>query len=164
MGQTSTGTPTTTTPPPAPSGLPTTGLTAYKGVTLKVGSTGAAVKALQAALGGLAVDGSYGSPTAGAVNAFQRSVGLPVTGIVDRRTWDKVELKVHPLLPYWNAVAKRGSRGAHVVAVQKALRITADGSFGPGTEAAVKAFQTRVKLATTGVVATLTWKALEKNR
>ncbi|MFW5474963.1 peptidoglycan-binding domain-containing protein [Knoellia sp. CPCC 206450] len=162
MGQTSTGTPTTTTPPPAPSGLPTTELTAYKGVTLRVGSTGVAVKALQAALGGLAVDGSYGSHTAGAVNAFQRSVGLPMTGIVDRRTWDRIELKVHPLLPYWNAVAKRGSRGAHVVAVQKALRLTADGSFGPGTEAAVKAFQTRVKLATTGVVATLTWKALEK--
>ena len=59
-------------------------------------------------------------------------------------------------------MAKRGSSGANVVALQKALRITADGSFGPGTETAVKAAQTRAKLATTGVVATLTWRAIEK--
>ena len=69
---------------------------------------------------------------------------------------------VHPLLPYWNTVAKRGSTGANVTALQKALHISADGSFGPGTESAVKAAQSSAKLASTGVVATLTWKAIEK--
>ena len=160
MGQSSTGTPTTTTPPTSTG--TTTELTAYKGLVLKVGATGNAVKALQAALGGIAVDGSFGSHTAGAVNAFQKSVGLPMTGIVDRVTWDRLELKAHPLLPYWNSVAKRGSTGANVVALQRALRIPADGSFGPGTESAVKAAQASAKIATTGVVATLAWKAIEK--
>ena len=45
--------------------------------------------------------------------------------------------------------------------LQKALRITADGQFGPQTETAVKALQGRAKLARTGVVASLTWQALE---
>jgi peptidoglycan hydrolase-like protein with peptidoglycan-binding domain len=48
-----------------------------------------------------------------------------------------------------------------VVALQKALRVTADGAFGPKTQAAVKALQGRAKLARTGVVASVTWKALE---
>ena len=47
------------------------------------------------------------------------------------------------------------------MALQKALRITADGSFGPITEAAVKAVQLNAKLTQTGVVGTLTWKAVE---
>ncbi|CAN7151807.1 peptidoglycan-binding domain-containing protein [Knoellia sp. LjRoot47] len=172
MGQTSTGTPTTTTPPapkpptttPPASTTPTTEITAYKGYLMRSGSKGTAVKVLQASIGGLAVDGSYGQATVARVKVFQRSVKLPDNGIVDRTTWDRVERYVHPLLPYWNTVVKRGSKGAAVVAVQRALRITADGVFGPGTETAVKAAQKRAKLASTGVVATLTWKALEKQR
>ncbi|MFC7491579.1 MULTISPECIES: peptidoglycan-binding protein [unclassified Knoellia] len=159
------GTPTTVTPPPVTpptSAALTTEFTAYKSTVLRTGSKGTAVKVLQAGLGGLAVDGSYGQATAARVIAFQKSVGLPATGVTDAATWAKVELKVHPLLPFWNSVAKRGSKGAHVLAVQRALRIGADGSFGPATETAVKAAQTRAKLASTGVVATLTWKAIEK--
>ena len=164
MGRTSTGTPTTVTPPPpttVPSAL-TTAFTPYKATVLRSGARSAAVKVLQAGLGGIAVDGSFGPATASRVVAFQKSVGLAGTGVVDRVTWDRLELKVHPLLPYWATVAKRGSTGANVVALQKTLRIPADGSFGPGTETAVKAAQTRAKIATTGVVATLTWKAIEQ--
>ncbi|KGN36938.1 peptidoglycan-binding domain-containing protein [Knoellia subterranea] len=157
MGQTSTG---TVTPPPAT--VTSTEFTTYKSTVLQVGSKGTAVKVLQAGIGGLAVDGSFGQLTAARVKAFQQSVGVKATGIVDRATWDKVELHVHPLLPYWGTVAKRGSTGTNVKALQQALRITADGSFGPGTEAAVKAAQSRAKLASTGVVATLTWQAIEK--
>ncbi|PRY55858.1 peptidoglycan hydrolase-like protein with peptidoglycan-binding domain [Knoellia remsis] len=160
MGQTSTGTPTTTTPPATTS--TSTEFTPYKSTVLRRGSTGTAVKVLQSGLGGVAVDGAFGPGTQSRVISFQKSVGLAATGVVDRATWDKVELKVHPLLPWWNTVAKRGSRGSNVVALQKALRITADGSFGPATEAAVKAAQTRARIASTGVVATLTWKAIEK--
>ena len=164
MGQSSTGTPTTVTPPPtttAPSAL-TTAFTPYKATVLRAGARGTAVKVLQAGLGGVAVDGSFGPATTARVVAFQKSVALPATGVVDRATWNRVELKVHPLFPYWGTVAKRGSTGANVVALQKALRIPADGTFGPGTEAAVRAAQTRARLATTGVVATLTWRAIEK--
>ena len=47
------------------------------------------------------------------------------------------------------------------IADATSLRVTADGAYGPQTQAAVKALQGRAKLASTGVVATLTWKALE---
>ena len=138
-----------------------TEFTAYKGTVLRLGSTGTAVKVLQRGLGGLTVDGSFGPLTQSAVKAFQSKKGLTVTGVVDARTWNAVELKVHPLLPYWGTVLKRGSTGSAVVALQKALRVTADGSFGPTTEAAVKAVQSAAKLTQTGVVGTLTWKAVE---
>lgn len=157
LGQTT----TTIAPPPTTTAL-TTAFTPYKATVLRPGARSTAVRVLQAGLGGIAVDGSFGPATTARVVAFQTSVRLPGTGVVDRATWDRVELKVHPLLPYWATVARRGSTGANVVALQKALRITADGMFGPGTEAAVKAAQTRAKIATTGVVATLTWRAIEQ--
>jgi L,D-peptidoglycan transpeptidase YkuD (ErfK/YbiS/YcfS/YnhG family) len=60
-------------------------------VTLRVGSTGTAVRCLQARLNALGysagpVDGSFGPMTRGAVVRFQRAKGLPVDGIVGRRT------------------------------------------------------------------------------
>jgi len=156
---------TTTTTAPAPSGSSVTSLatayTPYKGIVLKVGSSGAAVKVLQRGLGGLVVDGSFGSLTLTSVKRFQTAKGLAVTGVVDAKTWAALELTTHPLLPYWGTVVKRGSTGATVVALQKALRVTADGSFGPATEAAVKSVQATAKLSQTGVVGTLTWKAVE---
>ncbi|HET6968524.1 MAG TPA: peptidoglycan-binding protein, partial [Ornithinibacter sp.] len=157
-------TPTTTAPAPS-SGTTSSALatefTAHKRTTLRVGSTGAAVKVLQTGLGGLVVDGKFGARTLTAVKAFQTSRKLTVTGVVDAKTWTALELKVHPLLPHWGTVLKRGSKGTAVVALQKALRITADGSFGPNTEAAVKALQKAARLTQTGVVGTVTWKAVE---
>ena len=138
-----------------------TEFTPYKSTQLKPGSTGTAVKVLQRGLGGLVVDGSFGPRTVSAVKAFQSSKGLTATGVVGVATWNAVERKVHPLLPYWGTVLKPGSTGAAVVALQKALRVTADGSFGPLTVAAVKAVQLNAKLTQTGVVGTLTWKAVE---
>jgi len=161
MGQSSTGTPPTSTTPPPSSALATE-FTAHKSTVLRTGSKGTAVKVLQVGLGGLAVDGAFGQATAARVIAFQKSAGLNPTGVVDTATWNRIELSRHPLYPHWNTVAKRGATGANVVALQRALRIGADGSFGPGTETAVRAAQSRAKLASTGVVATLTWKAIEK--
>ena len=45
-----------------------------------------------------------------------------------------------------------GSKGETVKAVQAALGLTADGSFGPGTEKAVKAWQTKNGLTADGVM------------
>ncbi|MGL4174829.1 MAG: peptidoglycan-binding domain-containing protein [Dermatophilaceae bacterium] len=139
----------------------TTAFTPLKTTVLRRGAAGTAVRTLQQALGGLAVDGRFGSRTEAALAAFQRSARLPGTGVVDRRTWDALERRTHPLRPYWGTVLKRGSRGAGVQALQRALRIPADGSFGPATEAAVRSVQRQARIAQTGVVATLTWRAVE---
>jgi peptidoglycan hydrolase-like protein with peptidoglycan-binding domain len=55
---------------------------------------------------------------------------------------------------------KLGSRGSAVVAVQRALGISADGIFGPRTRAAVRAFQVRHGLTVDGIVGPQTRSAL----
>jgi cell wall-associated NlpC family hydrolase len=57
-------------------------------------------------------------------------------------------------------VLKVGSRGPGVTRVQRALRITADGIFGPQTRRAVRAFQKRHGLLVDGIVGPQTRKAL----
>jgi peptidoglycan hydrolase-like protein with peptidoglycan-binding domain len=54
---------------------------------IKRGSTGRYVEALQVALGGLTVDGSFGKLTYNAVTAFQRESGLQSDGEVGQLTW-----------------------------------------------------------------------------
>jgi peptidoglycan hydrolase-like protein with peptidoglycan-binding domain len=49
------------------------------------------------------------------------------------------------------SILKRGMKGAPVKRLQEALKIAADGDFGPGTEAAVKAYQTDNALAVDGI-------------
>lgn len=53
-----------------------------------------------------------------------------------------------------------GSRGEAVKAVQRAVGVTADGIFGPKTQAAVKAFQSSRGLVADGIVGPLTWAAI----
>jgi len=60
--------------------------------TLRLGSSGAAVRALQTQLNAkarlsLAVDGQFGSGTDTAVRNFQRAHGLTVDGVVGQNTW-----------------------------------------------------------------------------
>ena len=55
---------------------------------------------------------------------------------------------------------KVGSTGESVKKVQELLGIKADGSFGPGTEKSVKAFQKKSSLPVTGVVDQATLKVL----
>jgi peptidoglycan hydrolase-like protein with peptidoglycan-binding domain len=154
-------TPVTTAPPAAARPTVTTAYTSVSKVVLKQGSTGTAVRVLQRALGGLAVDGAYGPRTAAAVSSFQKAHRLKATGVTDVAVWRALEARDYPLLRYRTTVLKKGSTGTAVVALQKALRIGADGQFGPQTESAVKALQGRAKIARTGVVASLTWQALE---
>lgn len=78
-------------------GLPVTGMVdgptwARFLVSLRSGSTGEAVAALQRQLNekrlvGLTVDGTFGPATVTAVRSFQRHAGLPITGAVDAATW-----------------------------------------------------------------------------
>jgi len=71
-------------------------LTSYRTVTLRRGSTGTAVKVLQAALH-ITADGIFGPHTQAAVEAYQRSHHLAVTGVVTTPMWDA--LAGHPSVP-----------------------------------------------------------------
>ena len=55
--------------------------------TIRLGSRGDAVTALQKALGGIAVDGDFGPQTDAAVRRFQTAKGLTVNGIVGPDVW-----------------------------------------------------------------------------
>ena len=93
--------------------------------------------------------------------AFQKAHGLAQTGVADTKVWQALENRDYPLRAYYGTVLKVGAKGAAVTVLQKALGVKADGVFGASTTTAVKALQGRAKLASTGVVATLTWQALE---
>jgi putative chitinase len=57
---------------------------------------------------------------------------------------------------------RKGSKGPIVVAIQQALGITSDGSFGPGTERALKAWQSKNGLVADGVAGPKTLASLLK--
>ncbi len=151
--------------------------------TLKTGSKGDLVKALQTKLKALGyytgeIDGDFGSSTAAAVKEFQRRNGLHVDGVAGENT-----LK----LLYGSAVAakatakpttapasdgtatvqplKTGDSGAQVRAMQARLvelgyLKTADGVYGPATYNAVVAFQKKNGLTADGVAGVMTLNRL----
>jgi peptidoglycan hydrolase-like protein with peptidoglycan-binding domain len=137
--------------------------------TVQSGDTGEAVCQAQRALRRtpnttLEVDGSFGPLTLTATKEFQQQVGLPATGVVDEATW--------AALPNGNPmpVLSEGSSGPAVQALQAVLTNSApglwntttqgiDGTFGPNTAAAVRAFQTWARLKADGVVGQKTWDA-----
>jgi peptidoglycan hydrolase-like protein with peptidoglycan-binding domain len=137
--------------------------------TVKVGDSGDAVKQAQRALRRtpnttLEVDGHFGTLTETATKEFQQQAGLPVTGVVDAATW--------AALPIGNPMPKlsEGSSGPAVRSLQEVLTNGAiglwettpkgvDGTFGPNTEASVRAFQTWARIDADGIVGQATWDA-----
>jgi peptidoglycan hydrolase-like protein with peptidoglycan-binding domain len=160
-----------TAPKPAPAPSPVvrppaaqvtaTRYTAYKRVVLRQGSKGPAVVVLQRALH-VTPDGGFGPKTRAALTSFQRQQHISPNGVADRLVWDRLEKRDYPLIAYRALTLKQGSRGIAVVALQRALRVTPDGAFGPLTGAAVKVVQSRAKLAPSGVVSGPTWVAIER--
>ncbi len=59
-------------------------------------------------------------------------------------------------------ILKEGSRGQEVVELQQALGISADGVFGPGTKAAVEAYQRENDLVVDGIVGPRTIAAIRE--
>ena len=136
------------------------------------------------------VDGEYQATTEAAVRVFQGDVGLISDGVVGPETWAKllptpstnftpppvpaeIETAVEnadPKLPEEQSVdlptLRKGMSGPAVTRIQETLERRGyydgpiDGAFGPGTEAAVMAFQRDAQLAADGVIGPATWQAL----
>jgi GH25 family lysozyme M1 (1,4-beta-N-acetylmuramidase)/peptidoglycan hydrolase-like protein with peptidoglycan-binding domain len=172
-------------PKPAPKPKPQApALNPYTRTTLLQGSKGAAVTALQKALR-LTADGYFGPRTKAAVIAYQRSHRLTADSIVGPVTWRTLAAQpasppntttprttptkrtapartTDPYAPYAKSILLQGSKGAAVTALQKALRLTADGYFGPRTKAAVIAYQRSHRLTADGIVGPVTWRSLAR--
>jgi peptidoglycan hydrolase-like protein with peptidoglycan-binding domain len=135
-----------------------------------------AVKQLQSALQ-LPVDGDFGPETEAAVRRLQARHGLTVDGIVGPDTWAVIGVQgQETLTPPPSALPARHETqqtaqtaavegpgavsGNAVERLQKALKISPDGDFGPETEAAVKRLQARHGLTVDGVVGPATWALL----
>ncbi|MBQ3199917.1 MAG: peptidoglycan-binding protein [Firmicutes bacterium] len=161
---------------------------------LSLGATGSGVELLQYFLSviGLFNDtfpqvaqtGVYDAQTQQAVEALQQNNGLPVTGAVDKTTWDLIYdqfrgitfilpalLTTLPIVPFDGVLLSRGSTGERVELLQQYLNeiaetypevptVAVEGVFGPQTQQAVQAFQRQFGLAADGVVGAQTWQMI----
>ena len=163
-------------------------------IVLQEGDTGAAVRELQYLLAFVGnfveqipivtIDGIFGEATRNALEAFQRTYGIPVTGIADTLTWNTLYNAYRgqyaslpenyfsgSTIPYPGFPLTRGSQGAEVMRIQEYLnyisntytsipKIDADGVFGPQTADAVRAYQTLFGINPNGVVGAQTWMSI----
>lgn len=161
--------PPTTWPPVVVKPVSASPLTPYFKLVLKQGSRGTAVVAMQRVLH-LTADGDFGPLTRAGLVRFQTWRHLPATGVTDISTWAALAAYSAQPVPRVTAPApvrispsvllREGSTGAAVVALQRALHIPADGSFGPQTRSAVVAFQRTHRLTPDGVAGPATRAAL----
>lgn len=131
----------------------------------------------------LVPDGIYGPTTVTAVTAFQRREGLPVTGITDQATWDRIVAayeparirmdKAQPIEIVMDAgqIYRLGDTGPYIYLLQSILTqlsqdnttITApdhNGILDESTVRALEAFQALADLPVTGELDKITWKHL----
>jgi peptidoglycan hydrolase-like protein with peptidoglycan-binding domain len=138
-------------------------------IVISAGSQGRQVQLLQQALGGVSVDGIFGPETEAVVRSFQAAHGLTVDGIVGPLTASS--LRGHgsgrafassftPTTPGSEGTAGPEGSSGSVAQLQRALHLTADGEFGPATEAAVRRLQARHGLTVDGIVGPATWSVI----
>jgi len=170
--------PTTTaqTPPAKPTfAVPT--------APLKPNDTGAQVTVLQHALNVLGfsvgkADGNYGPKTVAEVTAFQKAAGLKADGIAGTKTLQALAARsgsstsssssstAPGTFDAPSTTLKPADTGAQVQLLQRELNGlgytvgTIDGTYGPATVSAVKAFQQANGLTPDGVVGSKTLAAL----
>ena len=128
-------------------------------------------------------DGIYGPQTVTAVSTFQRRNGLPITGVTDEETWDRI---VAAYEPAWIAVGpvqpleiileprqviRQGERNPNIYLVQAMLIVLAEsyqsitapavtGILDIPTANALSQFQVLTLLPATGELDRETWKNL----
>jgi len=130
-------------------------------------------------------DGIYGPSTMNSVSAFQRLYGLPVTGITNQTTWDRIVAVYEPALVRVEKaepieiimepgeVYRIGDSNANIYLLQSILTQLAqenpsisqpdhNGVFDDPTSEALAAFQFLAGLPTTGELDKITWKFLVK--
>lgn len=132
-----------------------------------------------------AYDGSFGPSTEDAVRSFQKTYNLPVTGVVDRLTWDSIENVYYSfideidyefyngrILPFPGRVLREGIEGNDVRVLQEYLnfisntypsirKVNVDGIFGPFTDEQVKEFKEEFGLPDdTGRVNASVWNSI----
>lgn len=138
---------------------------------LSSGDSGASVTELQQLLQRAGVptgpvDGDFGPMTSAAVKRFQGTRGLPIDGVVGVRTWAALRQTSTPPASQATPSLRTGDFGADVEKLQNALERHGfdvggiDGSFGPGTRAAVVRFQRAKGIDADGSVGPSTWRAL----
>lgn len=131
-------------------------------------------------------DGIYGQNTMAAVTAFQRSRGLPASGVMDLMTWEKLveayeaerilQEMAEPLIPILNPrqVIRPGETNYHVLLVQVILRtlhcvygglfpVSINGTMDAPTVAALRKFQNTSGLQPTGALDKNTWRHLSRH-
>ena len=143
-------------------------------ITTRGGSHGDAVRAVQQfglvpspEVDPLVVDGSFGPLTTSRVREFQRKWGLAIDGVAGPETWSYLSTSSPGGSP-WPLVRQGATQDTNwrVLAAQHLLRgkgaaIAADGSFGPASGAAIKAFQLTLRANDIGTtVGQLDWPAL----
>ncbi len=133
--------------------------------SLQQGAHGPAVVVLQKALRMPVATGYFGPITTRVVRTYQRHRGLPSYGIVARLTWGRLQQELaadsRRIASVNHRVLEVGSRGRAVRVMESALNRRVDGVFTSSDRAAVRQFQALHHIPTTGVVARLTWKALQ---
>ena len=131
-------------------------------------------------------DGIYGQTTMAAVTEFQRREELPLTGITDQRTWDRIVqqyeaalIRVDQAEPIEiimdpGQVFRLGDQGPYIYLMQTLLIwLSKDheairepdhtGNFDLPTQEALSAFQLLAGLPQTGELDKITWKHLSRH-
>ena len=108
------------------------------------------------------VDGVYGAATVAAARAWQTARRFSASDRFERRHW------VALLAAGGRTVVKRGSADEAVHRLQRALnaagagRFRATGVFDAKTEAAVRAYQAKLRITVSGVATPQTWNKLQR--